>query len=230
MQGKFDVRIFNTYAVRQSHIKVKKILKEIKLPCLLIIGYIIFLIITTITHELGHYIVAKIYGYDAVLHYNMTEVSYINSQNGSNQAHSFWITLAGSIQAMVFGVIGIITLYKKKIFFKEANKLRIRQWIIIFFSLSFLTYTINFFFWMIVYTNTFSLEIKPDEVRIAEYLKIPAELILLILAIIGILSFRYVVKYCIPKKIKTVLILSIFIAYFLFFPIWMKLLGPLILP
>jgi hypothetical protein len=208
---------------------LKKILKDIALPAFLTLSLLLFLIVTNIIHETGHYLVARMYGYDATLRYNMTYVDFADSSVEYDESHGFWIAMGGAIQTIILGFIGLNVLNKRRKSVK-LGKPSVSFWLYVFLSLGFISYTVNFFLWIIAYGNTLSLDIKTDEMIIATHLNIPEVLLLTFLAVFGIIISIYVFKNFIPKKSKAALLLSILLGYFLFFILWIGLLGPVLMP
>src|SRR5690606_12000069 len=116
-----------------------------KLLFLLIITFVLFTIIGTVSHETGHYIAAKIVGLNALVHYGSTSIIIPdNFNNIFTKSELFLITLGGPLQTIFTGTLGVLLLLynQKKII--SLKKLKIIHWVYIFLSLFWLRQTFNF--------------------------------------------------------------------------------------
>ena len=88
---------------------------NIKLGVYLITGFILFTVVGTVSHELGHFFAAKALGHNARINYGYT---YYGSNVG--HYHSFIITLCGPLQTIITGTTGfLLILYYRKAFYSS---------------------------------------------------------------------------------------------------------------
>lgn len=206
----------------------------------------------TLSHELGHIAVAKMLGYKTTLHYGSMEyqskylaysnqlykkyreLSYVpeaelnllNKLKSNHKQDGFWITLAGPIQSMLTGMIGLIILWVRK----NKNPKWI-DWIAIFLA----------FFWARPIFNLGSGLVQKilnpkkspfggDEAKLSNYYDLPPGFFGILAAAIGLLICTYVVFYFIPKNDRLHFILSGILGSSLGFLLWFEGIGPIILP
>jgi hypothetical protein len=202
-----------------------KISVDIKLSGWLIGGFILFTVIGTISHELGHFIAARFLGYDASINYG-----YTFYEDVVDPRHAFIITWCGPLQTMLTGTIGFLVLLFYKNNFYAAAKLNARQWLIIFVSLFWLRELFNFVQVMIRYFMTGALPVNNDEISLAVQLNLPELSILIPAAIIASILLLFVIFKIIPVQQRLSFIVSGLIGGSLGFYVWFRLVGPVIMP
>ncbi len=102
-----------------------------KLFFTLSIVFIIMTIIGTITHECGHYLFAKILGYNTRINYGYT-ILESNLNKSMSQKENFIFTLGGPFRTIFTGTLGVALLYIFRRTFNTIEKLSFFQWILIF--------------------------------------------------------------------------------------------------
>lgn len=221
----------------------------------LILGFILATIIGTVTHELGHIAMAKRLGYETKLHYGYMNYTgkkhtklenYYDSHKKQIQTpdtpegkefkkmfdevenESFIIILGGPIQTMVTGTLGFLMIWfnRKKI----KDQLTFLQWTFVFLALFWSRQIFNFFFSCIFLLMRKKFPVQGDEPRISRYLEIPIWSFGLITAIIGTAVVSYVIFFLIPKKQRLTFITAGITGSGIGYILWMKILGPVILP
>ncbi len=134
-----------------------------KLALWILIGFIGFTVVGTLTHEMGHIAFAKAYGYEIHLGYGyMTyndspfsiEFNAITDRNleaieskiefpekerwdtliEKLKFSSFLITLGGPLESMISGTIGFVLLYRRRKSIQEYG-MKILDWTLVFISL-----------------------------------------------------------------------------------------------
>lgn len=217
-------------------------------------GFILFTVIGTISHELGHILVAKYYGYKTKLSYgSMTyfasdrkirynkihdrfeeEIKSGTEFPGKNdflllgsklKSERFWVTMGGPVQTMLTGTIGLILL----IYFRKnraTEDLNLRDWLLVFLTL----------FWLREPFNLLGASVKRfffnekifygDEFRIASFLDLPYWSVSIGLGLLGSLIGLYVVFKILPKKYRTGFILAGFSGGLSGFYLWFNIVGP----
>jgi hypothetical protein len=208
-------------------------------------------IIGTLSHESGHYVVAKNMGYKANIHYASVSSALSDSINditfqyrkqieeGSYfpdkekyerfRRNSLLISIGGPLQTLLTGTIGLILLFAWKKSFKTTQKLTAGQWFIIFITLFWLRQTANLVVWLgtFLLTKRFSYS---DEIGIARTLGLPFWSLIVITGIIGIIVLYTVIFKFIPKPQRLTFILSGMAGGVAGYILWLYLLGPVLLP
>jgi len=144
----------------------------------LLLGFIFFTIIGTLTHELGHVAFAKMQGFETSLHYgymnfdkdsipkDIEEISKKYKDEISQgldfpekarweevrkrrSLQSFWVYLGGPFQTILFGTIGFILLYRKRHIIQE-NGMYLLDWLYVFLG----------FFWLREWFNVMTAIVR----------------------------------------------------------------------
>lgn len=196
---------------------------------MLILTFILFTVIGTLSHEMGHYILAVLAGYEP--HFGYGYVDW--NTDDYSQINTFWerlITLGGPVQTMLTGSIGLgyILIHKEK--FTSRNALSFPQWLWIFIALFWLRQPTNLAVWLGKYLlNDFSFQ-RGDEIQLAlEYL-LPYWAIICFTGIVGFLVASYISFFIIPKKERMTFILGGLIGGVLGYILWLEILGPIWMP
>jgi len=230
-----------------------------KLSLLLITAFILFTILGALSHEAGHYLEAKSFGYEARISYASTHWDdketreYINSVflkhrdeilakqkfTGSDTFYpifkiywrnNFYINVWGPLQTIFTGTMGFIFLLVYRKSFFASSQLLLNQWLLIFISLFWLRQPINFIILIFSYLINGTLSCKMDEAKIAEYVRLPQVSIIAITALIGITIISFVIFKFIPLPQRKTFIISGLIGGVVGFILWMYILGPIVLP
>jgi len=230
-----------------------------KLPLLLITAFILFTIIGTLSHEAGHYFAAKSFGYEAQISYASTHWDDKGTRENINSTflkhrdeilakrkfigsdifypilkrywrNDFYINIWGPLQTILTGTLGFIFLlvYRKSFFF--TSRLLLSQWLFIFTSLFWLRQPFNFIIWVFSYFLDDKPSYRMDELKIAEYLRLPLVSIIAFTSLIGITIISFVIFKFIPLPQRKTFIMSGLIGGLLGFILWMYILGPILLP
>jgi hypothetical protein len=189
----------------------------------------VFTIIGTISHELGHYCVAKFYGYDAEIDYGHTYFEdkstssftqhidttyYKEFEAGTDfpgkteylkileqqKVPSFWIIFGGPAQTILTGTIGLILLY----FYRRKNpsekNINFVQWLLIFLSLFWLRQLANLFTMLLQYLKFGKSSYGHDEVKLALQLKLPKESLTIATGVIAATILVIIIFKIIPTE------------------------------
>lgn len=193
----------------------------------LVSAFILFTAIGTITHELGHFFVAKLLGYHASISYAYTYTHFGGTNFVRDQA---LVTAGGILQTIVTGTIGclLILYFHKKYLFCE--KLNIKQWLTIFISLFWLRELFNFMFGIGSYFITNELSLRNDEIKLALFFNLPALSFSAPLALLAFFVLCWITLKIIPQKQRFTFLMSLPVGGILGFIFWIKLVGPIILP
>jgi hypothetical protein len=196
----------------------------------LIFVFIAATVIGTVSHELGHYYIAKHYGYNAEINYAYTYWEPANQDIVTSSKDNFCIVLGGPVETMTVGTIGLCLLLIFRKSFVLRNRLTATQWAIIFFSLFWLRQTTNLITWLCSYIITGHYSTIGDEIQIANYLKLPYWTILTFTGIIGGIILAVIIFKFIPKKLRLTFILAGLIGGIAGYVLWLILLGKYIMP
>jgi len=236
-----------------------KISIDIKHLIFITLGFVLFTIIGTVSHEYGHIIVAKSLGYETTLHYgsmnynnstfkkgiieiyNQNKVEIENGiefeqkaeyENGVKKLTNdiLLVRIGGPFQTIVTGIVGLIIIYFRRKKIKEYG-LKLFDWLAVFLSLFWLREVFNL-------TMSIGSElIKPDgsyfggdEKKISELLNLWNGTVSCVLGIIGLLISIFVVFKIVPKRLRLTFVAGGFLGGIFGFILWMNILGPKILP
>lgn len=224
----------------------------------LFFGFILATIVGTQTHEMGHYVAAKHFDFEAVLHY--ASVSFEEAETAEelemekfydqhrekmiakesspeqtrfftwfyrNKHKHFLITVAGPLQTIITGTLGLALLFyrRKKI---KQNGLRLFDWVAVFLTL----------FWSrqlgILLQKTLH-HIKGsrghgDEENIAQYLEINQWIPSLITGAISAAIILYVIFKVVPAQQRFTFIIAGATGCIAGAVLWFGFIGPAILP
>ncbi|WP_290833925.1 hypothetical protein [Flavobacterium sp.] len=227
---------------------------------ILSITFIVFTVVGTISHEYGHIIVAKYLGYETELHYGSmnyedtsselkladslvkkNEKAILNKKDfpDKEKLDKLWntisfkhlmITIGGPVQTILTGTIGFILLLfrRKKIL---ENGMKILDWLYVFLSLFWLREVFNLTMSVAsALLNGKKNYFGGDERKIAIMLEIPQGSIAIPLALIGLLIALFVIFRIIPKEQRLTFISSGFLGGIAGFILWMRILGPIVMP
>jgi hypothetical protein len=190
-------------------------------------GFIFATVIGTLTHEGGHYLMARMLGHEAEINYGAT---FLTNDEGVSDQHRLFITMAGPIETILTGTIGWLLLVVVGKKYARQKDLNGKQWVLIFISLFWLRPVANFIIWIGGYIFTGKFSDLPDEVKISRYFHLPDGFILLVTAMIGAIILAIVVFRFIPPQARLVFIGSGFVGGITGYILWLKMLGPIFLP
>lgn len=186
--------------------------------------FILFTIIGTLSHEMGHIFVAKLLGYTTELHFG-----FMNTiEEYSSDLHAFLISSRGPIQTMATGTVGYLLL-KSSVKNKAAFSNKDYVWF--FLSLFWLRQVFNLI-------NHFLLSILSeeesffggDEFHLSIHLNLPSGFFSVLFGSIGIVICVHVFFFLVKRKNRVLLIGSGITGSLLGFWLWMYELGPTLLP
>ncbi len=232
---------------------------HIKHLLLLIIAFILFTVIGTVSHEYGHIIVAKSLGYETALHYASMNFDRQQANNEIQEIykhykeeienniefekkaiyesklqtlnyHSLLVRIGGPLQTILTGIIGLLILYFRRNKIKK-NGFLFLDWIAVFLSLFWLRQVFNLT--MSIANEIISSNGKwfgGDEYFISKGLNLWVGTVSTLLGIVGFLICCYITFKVVPKTLRFTFILSGFIGGVLGFILWMNFIGPFVLP
>lgn len=193
-------------------------------------GFILATVIGTLSHELGHYTVAELLGYDATINYGSTSWQRSSPGQTMKESDAFWMLLGGPLQTMITGTAGLAVLFLTRRRFSETITLSAVQWTLIYISLFWLRQTANFCVWIGTYFINGKFSMRSDETRLAYYLQIPTWTISVITAIMGLAVLAIVFLKFIPLQHRFTFLVSGLIGGVSGYILWLHLLGPVLMP
>jgi hypothetical protein len=203
---------------------------NVRLFIWLFFAFIIVTVIGTLTHECGHYLVAKSLGYDATLHYGSTNWQPANPNEEVNLDVGIWILVGGPLETMLTGTIGLVLLFYFRKSFVNATKLSLQQWLLIFISLFWLRQTANLAAWIGHYFIGGNISYNNDEIRYSEYLQLPRLTISILSAIIGVVVLTIIIIKFVPAKHRLTFITSGLAGGISGYVVWLILFGKYLMP
>jgi len=196
----------------------------------LFISFIAATVIGTLTHELGHYLVAESLGYDATLHYGSTGWQPANPEQAVNSSDGFWILIGGPLETMLTGTIGLVLLFSSRKLFDNVTKLSFGQWFSIFISLFWLRQLANLVGGLGLYFVNGTISSHSDEIRVAKYLQLPDLSISILTAMIGAIVLAVIIFKFVPNKQRLTFIASGLASGLTGYYLWLVLLGKYLMP
>ena len=228
-----------------------------KFAIIIYFSFILFTVIGTLSHEFGHFIVGRYLGSKTSIHYGSTswgqsdlydkiikiytenkvainakkdfpqkrEFEILTTQSSKN---SFWMTMGGTLQTMITGTIGVLLILNIRKRHKYASKLS--HWLCLFLALFWLRQPTNLTSWIFSKPFNGRYSTSGDEIRLAKYLELPEGLLIWITGIIGLIVGGYVIIKFVPKDRLKTFVVSGFLGGISGYILWLKILGPIILP
>jgi len=196
----------------------------------LFFSFILATIVGTLSHELGHYLVAEWLGYDAEIHYAAMGIIDSTHVTDTGASDGFWITFGGPPQTMLTGSIGLLFLFLYRHRFHDSSKLAYWQWCLVFISLFWLRQPANLVTRLGAWIFYGHLSSRGDEIRLAQYLHMPEWSILISTAVLGMMVLAIVYFLFIPQKQRTTFLLAGLSGGIAGYVLWLKIVGKLILP
>ncbi len=229
-----------------------------KFALIIYFSFILFTVIGTLTHEFGHFIVGRFLGYKSVMHYGYTswgenpilenKMNVIYQRNKDaiqskkdydekptmfklfkiDTENRFWMTLGGPFTNILVGSIGfmLVIWLRKRDNIASTNF----HWLCLFLTFFWMRQTTNLIAWVVktpIHRGTIN---SGDEIKLAYHLNLPLGSIIWVTGIMGLLICGYAILKFVPKdKLRTFLI-SGFLGGISGIILWLKILGPIILP
>ncbi len=198
-----------------------------KLTAGLVAGFILATVIGTLSHEAGHYFVARSLGYKVAINYAST---YWFGGMYPSPSHRFLITLGGPMQTMLTGTIGLFLLFVFRKSFQSKQKLSFGQWSLIFITLFWLRQTANLAVGIGIFLFRGHFSQRSDEVVLARHWHLPGETISILTGTLGTLVLAIVIFIFIPKPQRLTFMVSGISGGVMGYLLWLKWLGPVIMP
>lgn len=196
----------------------------------LFVAFIAATIIGTITHELGHYVVGKYFGYDVAINYSAMYFRSYGSDDPVPVYEDLLITLGGPIQTMLTGILGLVLLIIHRESFYKAARLSVKQWAIIMITLFWLRQSANLCMWLAHYFINGDFRAKTDEIKIARFLELPDWILISTTGVIGLVILGIVVQKFIPKSERLIFLSAGLTGGVTGYLLWLVYFGKYIMP
>lgn len=213
----------------------------------------------TLLHECGHYLVARLFGYQAKISYAYTDwdkPSYNKYMDSVFEKHGLairnqlpypgqdavervqsnfmkaycWITIAGPLQTLFTGCAGLILVLIYRRRYVSSTSLSFPCWLFLFLSLFWSRQVFNFIGWCGQYARTGYPSYRMDEVKIAQYLYWPIWSITAVTGIIGLSVSIYINFKIVPVNLRFTFLLAGLLGGLGGFLLWIHVVGPALLP
>jgi len=239
--------------------KALPLLFDKRLYIWLLISFIAATVIGTLSHEGGHYAIAKYYGYNAHINYMAThweqseedkflqsvyekhskelasgekfpESEKFNHIRAVHRRHNLWIWLGGPLETMLTGTLGLMCIFLFRKSYHNKEKLSFIQWLLIFVSLFWLRQTANAVVWFGHYLFTGTLSQGGDEIYLAYRFHLPDWGLITATALIGAAVLALIIFKFIPARQRVTFIAAGFTGGIAGYILWLELFGKYILP
>jgi hypothetical protein len=205
----------------------------VKLFALLTLTFIACTVIGTLTHEAGHYLVAKGFGLSSSIHYAYVPFSP-EIDDIADPAQRAWTRLAirigGPLQTILTGCLGLFLLRRSTVKRPIDDMPSTEQWIYIFLSLFWLRQMASL---VVVAVQFFLLDhvsVTGDEAQIALSLGLPTQMFNVITGCIGALVLWYIIFRHVPSSLRLTFMSAGLVGGGIGYYLWLERIGPFILP
>ncbi len=232
---------------------------DIKLFLLLSLAFFISVIVGTVSHEVGHYAVAKSLGYSSSIHYGFCEwddestrpfldsvfTTYAKQVETNmdfpqkekfkiiqkrHMKDSFWITMGGPLQTIITGILGLLLLLNQKKKINQNNNINLFQWFCIFLSLFWLRQFVNLFTWVLGFFFNGKFSTEGDEIGLAISLGLTKGTLALSTALISFAIALFILFKIIPSNKRISFIAAGLFGGTVGYLFWLVWFGEMIMP
>jgi len=199
----------------------------IRLFLALVAGFMLATVAGTLSHEAGHYLVARSLGYRVSINYGA--MTWTGEQHFRSRDILF-ILWGGPLQTMLTGTLGVLLLWRCRRSFLPGKPLAFWQWFLVFLSLFWLRQPANLATGVGTWLRTGHAPRSGDETRLAAYYHWPPVTILALTALIGMLILALVVFRFIPRGQRILFMASGLLGGVSGYVLWLHGLGPVLMP
>jgi len=200
---------------------------------LLTLTFIAFTVIGTLTHEAGHFLVAKSFGFESSIHYSYVPYSP-EIETFADPAQRAWTRLAirigGPLQTILTGCIGLVLLRRSTLRDPIIAAPSMIQWVFIFLSLFWLRQTAALVVLAAQFLITSHTSERGDEAQIAQHLGFPTHVLNVLGGCIGAMVLWYILFRILPSSMRLQFMAAGLVGGGLGYYLWLGLIGPVVLP
>lgn len=198
-------------------------LKHVDTRALLLFSLAFFLtaIVGTVSHECGHYAMAKFLGHNAEMSYNYTSLT--DDAETVNERDGLLITLAGPLQTMFFGTVGVVLLVLSGRGRQKQEGQGIGYWLMVFLSLFWCRQIVNLLVLLVGLVRNGQINTASDEVELAKAFGLPPLSLGLSTATFGVLIAALVFFNYVPARLRLSFFLAGLLGGGLGYLIWVQL-------
>lgn len=199
----------------------------VRLFLALVAGFMVATVAGTLSHEGGHYLVARSLGYQVFINYQSTiwkEELHFKARD------ILLITWGGPLQTMLTGTLGFLLLWRFRRSFTPGKPLAFWQWLLIFLSLFWLRQPANLVVGIAIWLFTGQMPDNDDETYLSDYYHLPASAMLVFTAFIGALVLALVIFRFVPRGQRILFMVAGMLGGVTGFTLWFYYLGPVIMP
>ena len=227
---------------------------------LLFLGFVFFTVIGTLTHECGHYFVARYFGLKGgSVHYGYTKIgtneerAYFRKlweqyrveiknnkyfpekqefeiERKKLSNENFYIEAGGPLETIITGTIGLLLLIIFRRKFMNSTQLNLWQWIAILVTLFWLRGSFNLAYWIGRYLITGNKTMFSDEFYLSRYLGLGPWTLSILSAVAGVLILIYIIFKIIPIHQRFSFMCAGLFGGLSGAVLWLGLVGPRIMP
>lgn len=169
-------------------------------------------------------------GYEGYISYRSTVYTLIPVDGTGQMNKRMLITMAGPLQTMVTGLLGLVLLWYHRRSVQGAVKLNPGQWVMAFLSLFWLRQVFILLIWLFSGLIKGGFVSGADEIRLAIYFNWPDWLMIGFTGIAGLLGTVYVFLRFIPSGQKSTFLLAGVSGCIAGYLLWFGWLGKILLP
>jgi hypothetical protein len=228
-----------------------------KFATIIYFTFILHTVAVTLIHESGHFIVGRYLGYDSEIHYGFTsskgselsnklkKIYFENKESidsgkdypqkqereklmKKSEKNGFWFVSGGPFTNILIGSIGFVLVIwlRKRYNFATSNF----HWFCLFLTFFWMRQPNNLLAWIVKIPINRNNIYSGDEIKLARYLNLPLGSIIWTTGILGLLICGYVILKFIPRDKLFIFLISGFLGGVSGIILWLKILGPIILP
>ncbi len=198
----------------------------------LVIGFIVATTVGVLSHEGGHYLAARYYGFAEVhMRYNSTSWQCTHSPcNAATERQHITITAAGPLQTILAGTLGIVLLFTSRNRFKRKAELNLPQWCCVFLALFWLREISNLLreFYLLNFTTGHNF--SGDEFLLSSYFGWGPWLLSVLLGVLAVFILFAIIFVFVPARQRFTFMLSGLFGGVAGAVLWLGILGPRLMP
>jgi hypothetical protein len=187
--------------------------------------FLVFIVIGTLSHEFGHYFIAKVLGYPAHIAYDRT---FIGTNPGTSSIpllyQYFGISFGGPLITMLIGTAGVLLCIKNRYYIQLNRKAHLYIILALFWGRELYCLIVTAFYFFLG-----NGPVRGDETYLSNLLDLPSGFFAVLLGSLAFLICVYLFFY-IKRNLRLVFLISAIVGALAGTVLWFMWLGPLLLP